>query len=270
MIRIRGSQYAGSVGNNVYNNVIHVNAANAYYAVQIRGMSDGSSGSDNNRVYNNTIHYDGYGPSQDSVFFMGDDSDGNEIFNNLIITNSDIPYLVGAWSFFGGSGNVLQYNVIGPGVITDANMLESSADSGQFSTNANNVEGVTISDYVKLTGSRPAQYYDLKAAYSGTGSIPTVDYSGNSRSSPPDVGAFENDSGETTTTTTTTTTSTSSTISTTSSTEPGATTHSTTSSSSTSSTASTTVSTTSSTESTSGVDHYRCIRNSSGLWLLNV
>jgi hypothetical protein len=141
-------------------------------------------GTDNARVFANTIH-DINGFSDGIVFSVNDDSDNNEIFNNLLI--GDFNYLVGNFGDNEGSGNQIHNNIITGNM---GSLFENSGVQGMFSVTSQNTDN-TGTSFINLGGSVPDEYYSLTQGMDGTGTVPDADYLGDTRSDPPDVGAFE-------------------------------------------------------------------------------
>jgi hypothetical protein len=174
------------------NNVISVDAdynnASYDYLAQIRGMTNGGDACDNFYFECNTIITGGSQISNGGIVFFSDTPVNNKITNNLIIGN------VGTFAntlspFNTGSGNVVQNNRC-----TDASVTWSASMGGGF-TVSNNSAGQSV--IWNASGNIPSPYYDLTGSSDGGVYVwnPSIDYDGNPRHSPPDIGAFEYGTG---------------------------------------------------------------------------
>lgn len=170
--------------NRIYNNVIwHTGNSKSFF--QARGMSTGTGAANRNWFYNNTVVNEG--TAGEGFAFISDESSGNKWFNNLVIGAIQSSF-VETWSPIesGSQNNELYSNVV------------TGSVGGWFGSGAQDSFSVTSGGassqgtfFVNASGDRPYPFWGLNSSQDGTGGVPLVDYAGNVRSSPPDVGAFE-------------------------------------------------------------------------------
>jgi hypothetical protein len=209
--------------NDVYNNVIRLggpnwHSGNVPFVIWLRGMTacksdnTGPHGVHTGHIYNNTIDMNGVSVS-DGVFCTQNDSRDCIIQNNLIIGDiTSLIYQRGAnpwwdfWDYNHAGGDCIdcpaEYraadNYIRNNVVTGIWENEESGANGGLPSNLgwtfNSNTQRAGTTFIDLTSSRaPFPYYNLMADREGTDSspVPSSDYNGNLRQSPPDVGAFE-------------------------------------------------------------------------------
>ena len=191
-IQFRGGAYS-TVENCVFN-------AEGYNNPSIFIRSDSAYGMIiSNKIINNTFYYTSNVNTSYAVIWGGWANTGIDhqnciIQNNLFYGNSITKLLdYGDTGVTDGSGNSFYYNTK-----TTSSDWGTLASSGWTYSN-NYTESVLING----SSTKPSPYFDLSAEPTNQGSTsnspPSDDYDGETRGSPPDIGAFEYESGGDTT-----------------------------------------------------------------------